>query len=90
MSRLFRLTLLASLSAASVRAELPPPARAFIENRCLDCHDGDTKKGNLDLTALKPDFADAETFARWLKVHDRIESGEMPPKKKARPEAGEV
>jgi len=90
MSCLFRLTLLASLSAASVRAELPPPARAFIENRCLDCHDSDTKKGNLDLTALKPDFADAETFARWLKVHDRIESGEMPPKKKARPEAGEV
>jgi len=72
MSRHFRLTLLASLSAASVRAELPPPARAFIENRCLDCHDGETKMGNLDLTALKPDVADAESFAPWLKVHDRI------------------
>ena len=90
MSRLFRLTVLASLSAASVRAELPPSAGAFIEKRCVDCHDSDTKKGNLDLTALKPDFTDPETFALWLKVHDRIESGEMPPKKKARPEAGEV
>ena len=59
--------------------------RAFFEKHCIDCHDADTHKGNLDLTALKPDFADAGTFARWVKVYDRIESGEMPPKKKPRP-----
>ncbi len=57
----------------------------FFKAHCVECHDADTKKGNLDLTALKPNFADAENFARWVKVHDRIESGEMPPKKKARP-----
>ena len=62
----------------------------FFDKHCTGCHDAETKKGNLDLTALKPDFADAETFARWLKVHDRIESGEMPPKKKARPPKGET
>ena len=59
----------------------------FFKAHCVECHDADTKKGNLDLTALKPNFADAENFARWVKVHDRIESGEMPPKKKARPPA---
>jgi hypothetical protein len=80
--------LLAVVGAA--RGELPREVHTVFEHRCLDCHDADSKKGNLDLTALKPDFADAETFARWLKVHDRIASGEMPPKKKARPEAGEV
>jgi len=74
----------------AVRAELPREVHTMFENRCLDCHDSDTEKGNLDLTALKPDFADADTFARWVKVHDRIASGEMPPKKEARPEAGEV
>ena len=47
------------------------------------------KKGGLDLTALKPDFADAENFGRWVKVNDRIERGEMPPKKKERPPADE-
>jgi hypothetical protein len=73
-----------------MRAELPSPARAFIEGRCLNCHDSETKKGNLDLTALTPDFSDAENFARWLKVHDRIASGEMPPKNKARPDKSEV
>ena len=30
----------------------------FFEKHCTECHDADAKKGNLDLTALKPDFAD--------------------------------
>ena len=68
----------------------PAEPRKFFETHCTECHDAETRKGNLDLTALKPDFADAETFARWVKVHDRIESGEMPPKKKARPPKGET
>src|SRR5205823_5581720 len=29
-------------------------------------------------------------FARWLKVHDRIEAGEMPPRKRARPPEAET
>jgi len=62
---------------------------AFLEAHCTECHDADTKKGNLDLTALKPDFKDLENFARWVKVHDRIQSGEMPPKKKEKPPAAE-
>ena len=63
---------------------------AFFEAHCYDCHDADTHKGNLDLTALKRDFADPEAFARWAKVYDRTESGEMPPKKKPRPPAEEL
>ena len=72
------------------RAQLPHQVQTLFESRCLDCHDSDTKKGDLDLSALKPDFSNAENFVRWSKVHDRIASGEMPPKKRARPEAGEV
>ena len=62
-------------------AELAP----FLARHCVECHDADTKKGNLDLTSLPSATAGAEAFARWVKVHDRIQSGEMPPKKKARP-----
>ena len=69
-------------------AEFKPTA--FFTKHCTECHDKDTQKGNLDLTALKPNFADAENFARWVKVHDRIESGEMPPKKSERPPAADV
>ena len=62
----------------------------FFESHCTECHDADTHKGNLDLTALKQDFADAENFARWVKVFERTESGEMPPKKKPRPDSKEL
>ena len=61
---------------------------AFLDQHCVECHDAEVKKGGLDLTALETQFADAKTFATWVKVHDAIARGEMPPKKKARPDAG--
>ena len=63
---------------------------AFFETHCYDCHDAESKKGGFDLTALKTDFATPEVFARWVKVYDRIESGEMPPKKKERPPVQDI
>jgi hypothetical protein len=64
--------------------------RSFIQKHCVECHDADMRKGDLDLTSLAFHFSDGENFARWVKVHDRIEAGEMPPKKKARPPADQV
>ncbi len=66
-----------------------PPAKFFAAH-CHACHDADTKKGGLDLTALKFDPADAENVARWVTVHDRIANGEMPPKNKPRPDAADI
>jgi hypothetical protein len=62
---------------------------AFFEAHCYRCHDASTKKGGLDLSALKVDPADPENFARWVKVHDRIESGQMPPATRPRPSAAD-
>ncbi|HMJ89556.1 MAG TPA: DUF1592 domain-containing protein, partial [Candidatus Acidoferrum sp.] len=64
--------------------------RPFMEVHCFECHDADTKKGDLDLTALKFDLTSSTNFAKWLTVHDRVATGEMPPKKKARPAANEL
>lgn len=63
---------------------------AFLETHCVECHDAEVKKGGLDLTALETDFADGRSFATWVKVHDAIAKGEMPPKKKPRPPAEEI
>ncbi|MDQ3010799.1 MAG: DUF1592 domain-containing protein [Acidobacteriota bacterium] len=52
----------------------------FLAANCFGCHNGTTKKGNLDLTTLKSDFEDAKLFATWVKVHDRVRDNEMPPK----------
>lgn len=63
---------------------------AFFSAHCHACHDADSREGDLDLTALEADFSDRDSFARWMKVHDRIESGEMPPKDVERPSAAET
>lgn len=78
-----------TLAVSSVAGELPMPSRSFLETHCFGCHDADTKKGDLDLTALNFDPADRASFDRWVKVHDKVRDGEMPPKKKAQPEAKE-
>lgn len=66
-------------------AEPPAAVRNFIEKHCMECHDADSKKGGLDLTALKSDLLNADAFARWVRVHDRVRDGEMPPKSKLSP-----
>src|SRR5678816_1520892 len=77
---------LAVLPLRAAPSNLPP----FLQKHCFDCHDADVKKGGLDLTALKLDLANTTNFSTWVTVHDRVRAGEMPPKKKARPEAAEL
>ena len=31
-------------------SQAAPPMRHFLEQRCFECHDAETKKGELDLT----------------------------------------
>jgi Protein of unknown function (DUF1592)/Protein of unknown function (DUF1588)/Protein of unknown function (DUF1587)/Protein of unknown function (DUF1585)/Protein of unknown function (DUF1595)/Planctomycete cytochrome C len=63
---------------------------AFFDAHCYSCHDTANKQGGFDLSALKFEPADPENFAHWVKVYDRITSGEMPPKKKPRPPVADV
>ncbi|MBL9188132.1 MAG: DUF1592 domain-containing protein [Opitutaceae bacterium] len=76
----------APLFAASV----PPLAPAFIEKHCAGCHNDTDKEAGLDLTSLAFKPADRANFDLWIRLHDRVEAGEMPPKNKARPEATEM
>src|SRR5258708_7225426 len=76
---------------AQTHAQAPSEVvQAFLEKRCLECHESVTKKGGLDLTELEFDLADPRTFARWVAVHDRVSAGEMPPKEEPRPGPAEV
>jgi hypothetical protein len=65
---------------------LAAPPAVFLEQHCFDCHDADTKKGDLDLTGLT---FDAQHLDLLVKVHDAVERGEMPPKKKKQPAEAE-
>ncbi|MBI1177821.1 DUF1592 domain-containing protein [bacterium] len=77
-----------SLSAADVAGF--PQRKEFVENYCSDCHDDLTLKAGLDLTDLPFRPEDKDNFATWVKVHDRLEAHEMPPKKKPQPDAAEL
>jgi hypothetical protein len=62
--------------------------RPFLEAHCITCHDSDTKKGGLDLT-VAADWSQPEQMARWVRVHDRVAKGEMPPGQR-KPDAAET
>ena len=89
MKHLPAILLLLSTVTMWAGAQTTRPGQDFLESLCYDCHDAETKKGELDLTALAFDPRCPKVFATWVKVHDRVRGGEMPPKKKARPEPAE-
>lgn len=87
----FLATALAALHSFAVPEDQHAAGRArFIEKYCADCHDDVTFKADLDLLHKPFDPRDATNFELWVKVHDRVVAGEMPPKKRARPDAADV
>src|SRR5256884_575686 len=90
MGLLARSSLFLAVTGPVMAGDVPVVVRQFVEKNCVECHDADTKKGGLDLSALKFDPANLTNFSRWVLVQDRVSNGEMPPKKKPRPEASEL
>jgi mono/diheme cytochrome c family protein len=77
-----------TLRAAS-GAGLEPKVAAYFEQHCVSCHGPEKQKAEfrIDTLSTKVGF---ENKPQWLEVMERINSGEMPPKKeKARPPAEE-
>jgi hypothetical protein len=71
-------------------AALAPAWRTFILDHCADCHDDEMRKAGLNLVdfEFRPD--DEASLATWVRVHDRVKAGEMPPEKRPRPETAEL
>ncbi|OYW22981.1 MAG: hypothetical protein B7Z55_04005, partial [Planctomycetales bacterium 12-60-4] len=63
-----------------------PPAGAepFLRQNCISCHGAAKPQAGLDLTKLDDQPGN---LATWIKVHDRVAAGEMPPKGMPRPAA---
>jgi hypothetical protein len=65
------------------------PDKAFVSDYCAGCHNTENRKGRLDLTGLAFDPKDPANLAVWVRVHDRVAAGEMPPRSRPRPDAGQ-
>src|SRR5437667_180015 len=68
--------------------------RQFFQAHCIDCHGTQTQEGGLrldvlGLDSLAADFAAPASFAVWVKIHDRLHDGTMPPKDSPQPPASE-
>jgi hypothetical protein len=61
-------------------AVTPEGITAFTGKYCAACHNSAAKTAGLDLSTLSFDLTNAGNFAEWVKVHDRLSVGEMPPK----------
>ncbi len=59
--------------------EPSPTISSLLKQSCLECHDTETNEGGLDLTALRFGLTDRAVREQWVRIHDRIERGEMPP-----------
>jgi len=59
--------------------EFDAGVRQFLTAHCSDCHSGGAAEGGFELSSLEADLSDPAILARWIRVHDRVESGEMPP-----------
>ena len=79
------LILLGGRSAGAI--EPAAPDEAFVSDYCTTCHNDLSKKGRLDLTSLEFHPSDFANLAAWIKVHDRVKAGEMPPGGRTRPDA---
>ena len=76
--------LLSALAATALAASLPAPVKAAVGRYCLDCHDGDVTKGNLDLGKILSD--DLQTHSvEWERVVRKLAARQMPPIGKDRP-----
>jgi len=80
-----------SLTVARAATAFPvDDVAAFTDRHCSACHNDVDKEAGLDLTSLSYAPDDPENFRTWISVHDRVQSGEMPPRDRRRPESADI
>ena len=72
-------------------AQTPPagPAKSFINEFCVGCHNDRLKRGELSLAGLDPEQPDPEN-AIWEKAIRKVRTGMMPPVGAKRPDENRI
>jgi len=81
-------TLVVGAAWAGPPADLDPKVQAYFAQHCLKCHNADVPEGDFRIDNLSNRVGFEDT-PHWLEVMERINSGEMPPKKEQQPKAEE-
>ena len=89
--KIFCLLLAAILSVwqYSPTAAADSRVASFVEVHCVSCHGTYSPDGGLSLEGLATQFDDPANAAIWIRVFDKVVTGEMPPKKETQPKPAE-
>lgn len=70
-----------SQAILSISLVAAPPAEiaTFLSDNCKGCHNASDNAGGLDLDSLTWSIESRENQERWIRIHDRVVTGEMPP-----------
>jgi mono/diheme cytochrome c family protein len=77
------LALIFSYALLAADTTLPPAAQSVVDKSCAGCHQGSKAPAGLDLRTLAFRLDDPHSFGWWVRVHDAVEKGLMPPGGKA-------
>jgi len=60
-------------------------AEVFVRRHCVACHAGTKPEAGLNLESASTDLNSPASMAAWIRVHDRVAKGQMPPKDAEQP-----
>lgn len=76
--------------SSSAQADFDQTVKPFFQQHCVKCHGESKQKGDLRVDTLPLDFVNTAVAGNWTEIMDRINNGEMPPKKQPRPDPAEI
>ncbi len=68
-----------AFAATAIGQDVAPIVSDMIQRTCMECHNKNVSEGGLDLSSLQFELSDRNTRQRWIRIHDRVQQGEMPP-----------
>ena len=74
-----------SIAKPTAPSSATSPVAAFVSEYCANCHDRETKKGNLDLESISSEESTQHPQV-WEKVVRKLRARQMPPAEKKRPD----
>jgi hypothetical protein len=86
----YRSILMLTLAGLGLHADpIPTKQLEFIDSHCLECHDSDTAKADLDLEHESIDWRSKSTRHHWDMIYTMVSRNKMPPRKKDQPTTDE-
>lgn len=85
MFRFLTVLLLTPIVGGAEPTEVPEAIQEILYQRCFECHDADSEKGDVNLDRNSIDWGNLHDMDLWLRVYDALDHALMPPPEKEDP-----